>query len=67
MESCIKLKHLLSTAPILKILDPFKDFVVCTETCKEVLSMVLIQENYIVAYESRKLKEHENNYSTHDL
>ena len=29
--------------------------------------MVLIQENYVVAYESRKLKEHEKNYATHDL
>ena len=29
--------------------------------------MVLIQENYVVAYESRTLKEHENNYATHDL
>ena len=27
----------------------------------------LLQENYVVAYESRKLKEHEKNYATHDL
>ena len=67
MESCIKLKHLLSTAPILKIPDPFKDFVVCTDACKEGLGGVLIQENYVVAYESRKLKEHEKNYATHNL
>ena len=26
-----------------------------------------MQGNYVVCYESRKLKEHENNYSTHDL
>ena len=61
MESFNKLKHLLTTAPILKIIDPFKDFVVCNDTCKEGLGGVLIQENYVVAYESRKLKEHENN------
>jgi len=40
---------------------------VCTDACKEGLGGVLIQENYVVGYESRKLKEHENNYATHDL
>ena len=54
MESFNKLKHLLTIAPILKIVDPFKNFVVCTDACKEGLGGVLIQENYIVAYESRK-------------
>ena len=54
-------------ASILKIVDPFKDFVICTDACKEGLGGVLIQENYIVAYESRKIKEHEKNYATHDL
>ena len=28
---------------------------------------MLIQENYIIAYESRKLKEHGKNYAMHDL
>ena len=37
------------------------------DTCKEGLGGVLIEENYVIAYESRKLKEHEKNYSTHDL
>ena len=45
----------------------FKDFVICTDTCKEGLGGVLIQENYVVAYESRKLKEREKNYVTHYL
>ena len=26
-----------------------------------------MQENHVICYESRKLKEHENNYATHDL
>ena len=26
-----------------------------------------MQDNHVVCYESRKLKEHENNYATHDL
>ena len=62
-----KLKHLLTTAPILKIADPFKYFVVCTNACNEGLGGVLLQDNYVVAYESRKLKDHEKNYATHDL
>ena len=28
---------------------------------------MLIQENYIMAYESRKVKEHGKNYATHNL
>ena len=67
MESFNKLKHLLTTAPILNIVDPFKDFVVCTAACNEGIVEVLLQENYVVAYKSKKLKEHEKNYATHDL
>ena len=59
MEIFNKLKHLLTTTPILNIVDPFKDLVVCTNACKEWLGEVLLQENYDVAYESRKLKERE--------
>ena len=67
MEIFNKLKHLLTTTPVLKIIDPFKDFIVCIDACKEGLGGVLLQENYVVAYESRKLKEHEKNYVTNDL
>ena len=56
MESFNKLKHMLTTTPILKIDDHFKDFIICTDACKEGLGGVLIRENYVVAYESRKLK-----------
>ena len=66
-ESFNKLKHLLTTTPILKIVDPFKYFVVCTDTCKEGLGRILIQQNYVISYESRMLKEHEENYANHDL
>jgi hypothetical protein len=62
-----RLKQLLTSAPILKIADPKKDYVVCTDACKEGLGGVLNQEGFVVCYESRKLKEHEKNYATHDL
>jgi hypothetical protein len=61
------LKKLLTSAPILKIVDLDKDFVVCTNACIEGLGGVLMQDNHVVCYESRKLKEHEKNYVTHDL
>jgi hypothetical protein len=62
-----RLKQLLISAPIVNIADPNKDCVVCIDACKEGLGGVLSQEEFVVCYESRKLKEHENNYATHDL
>jgi len=66
-KSFQQLKTLLMIAPVLKIADLDKDFLVCTDACKEGLGGVLSQDNYVIAYESRKLKQHENNYETHDL
>ena len=57
----------MNSTPILKIIHPFKGFFVCTDACKEGLAIVLIQENQVMAYESKKLKEHENNYTTYNL
>jgi hypothetical protein len=61
------LKIILTSAPILKIEDPNKYFVVCTDACKEGLGGVLSQKDHVVCYESQKLKEHERNYASHDL
>jgi len=62
-----RLKHLLTNTPILSIADPNKDYVVCTDASKEGVGGVLMQEGKVIPYESRKLKEHEQNYSTYDL
>ena len=40
---------------------------VCTDACGQGLGGVLMQDNHVICYESRKLKEHEKNYATHDL
>jgi hypothetical protein len=61
------LKKLLTSAPILKNCNLDKYFVVCIDACIEGLGGVLMQDNHVVCYESRKLKEHEKNYVTHDL
>ena len=51
----------------MKIAEPEKYFVVCTDACGQGLEGALMQDNHVVCYESRKLKDHEKNYATHDL
>jgi hypothetical protein len=66
-ESFQQLKQLLTSAPILRIANPNVDFIACTDACKEGLGGVLSQNGFIIFYESRKLKEHEKKYATHDF
>ena len=40
---------------------------VCTDASLEGIGAVLMQDRWVIAYESRKLKDHELNYPTHDL
>ena len=54
-----KVKDLLTTTPILWIADPDGDFVVCMDASKEGLGGVLLQNDYVICYELKKLKEHE--------
>ena len=54
-------------APILKVVDPYKDYTMCTDASKEGFGGVLYQEGHVVCYESLKLKYHERNYVVHDL
>jgi hypothetical protein len=61
------LKELLTSAPVLNIADPNESFVVCTDACKEGIGGILTQNGHVIGYVSRKLKEHERNYATHDL
>jgi hypothetical protein len=61
------LKQLLTSDPILSIAYPNEEFIVCTDVCKEGIGGFLSQNGFVICYESRKLKEHEGNYATHDL
>ena len=61
------MKNILTSAPVLKIAEPQKYFVVCTNARGQGLGGFLMQDNHVVCYESRKLKDHEKNYATHDL
>ena len=71
MEKCEeafqKLKKLLTRVSILVVLDLAGDFMVCTDASLEGIGAVLMQNGRVIAYESRKLKDHELNYPTHDL
>ena len=66
-QSFDQLIHLLTTTTILKIADPNKEFVICIDACQEGVGEILTQEGKVIVYESRKLKEHEQRYSTYDL
>jgi hypothetical protein len=62
-----EIKIFLTNATVLNITNPTKDFIVCTDACKEGLGGVLMQEGHVICYESKKLNEHEVNYVTHDM
>nr|GEW39686.1 putative reverse transcriptase domain-containing protein [Tanacetum cinerariifolium] len=59
------LKQKLYEAPILAL--PNNDFVVYCDASIQGLEAVLMQREKVIAYASRKLKPHEENYTTHDL
>ncbi|GKD82861.1 putative reverse transcriptase domain-containing protein, partial [Tanacetum coccineum] len=61
------LKDKLCNAPILALPDGPKDFVVYCDASGIGLACVLMQRGKVIAYASRQLKIHEQNYSTHDL
>ncbi|MCO5597213.1 hypothetical protein L7F22_051289 [Adiantum nelumboides] len=62
-----ELKGYLVSSPILKLPDFSKEFEVVTDASGLALGGVLTQEGRPVAYTSRKLRDHERNYPTHDL
>ncbi|KAK1660854.1 hypothetical protein QYE76_049013 [Lolium multiflorum] len=66
-ESFQQLKNRLTTAPILIMPDITKPFDVYCDASKIGLGCVLMQEGKVISYLSRQLKQHEQNYPTHDL
>jgi hypothetical protein len=60
-------KRLSSTAPVLALPKIGKPYEIYTDASKEGLGGVLMQEGMVIAYISRKLKPHKDNYATHDL
>ena len=54
-------------APVLVLPQENVEFVVYTDASKNDLGGVLMQNNGVIVYASRQLKDHEKNYPTHDL
>ncbi|MCH80451.1 retrotransposon protein, partial [Trifolium medium] len=66
-QSFRTLKRKLTKAPVLTIPDPEKRYIVFCDASSKGLGCVLMQGDNVVAYASRQLKPHEENYPTHDL
>ncbi|GJT58835.1 putative reverse transcriptase domain-containing protein [Tanacetum coccineum] len=66
-EAFQTLKQKLCSAPILALPKGTKDFVVCCDASLKGYEAVLMQREKVIAYASRQLKVHEENYTTHDL
>ncbi|RLM79741.1 gag-pol [Panicum miliaceum] len=67
-QKCFEdLKTRLTTAPMLIMPDIHKGFDVYCDASRMGLGCVLMQEGKVVAYASRQLRKHEQNYHTHDL
>ncbi|GJR33022.1 putative reverse transcriptase domain-containing protein [Tanacetum coccineum] len=61
------LKDKLCNAPVLALPDGLEDFVVYCDASGLGLGCMLMQRGRVIAYASRQLTIHENNYTTHDL
>ncbi|GJT32867.1 putative reverse transcriptase domain-containing protein [Tanacetum coccineum] len=61
------LKQKLCSAPILALPEGSEDFVVYCDASIKGYGVVLLQREKVIAYASRQLKKHEENYMTHDL
>nr|GEY72701.1 hypothetical protein [Tanacetum cinerariifolium] len=61
------LKRKLCSAPILAFPEGTEDFVVYCDASLKGYGAVLMQREKVIAYASKQLKVHEENYTTHDL
>ena len=57
----------MTNAPILALPKGTEDFEVYCDASKLGYGCVLMQRKKVIAYASRQLKKHEENYTTHDL
>ncbi|GKF54982.1 retrotransposon protein, putative, ty3-gypsy subclass [Tanacetum coccineum] len=62
-----KVVHKLCNAPILSLPEGTEDFVVYCDASIKGFGAVLKQREKVIAYASRQLKKHEENYTTDDL
>lgn len=60
-------EHRLTTSPMLVLPEGSEEYVVYYDASGVGLGCYLMQHWKVIAYGSRKLKKHEQNYPTHDL
>ena len=58
---------MLTSSHILIVLEQGQRYTVYCDASRDRLECVLMQSERVVAYGSRQLKNHEQNYPTHDL
>jgi hypothetical protein len=66
-ESFQIIKKKLTTMPVLTLPDIHQNFIIFCDASRQGLGCVLMQNEKVIAYASRLLKPHEQNYSTHVL
>ncbi|KAL5825390.1 hypothetical protein ACOSQ3_021453 [Xanthoceras sorbifolium] len=66
-QSFDELKRRLTLAPVLTLSSKEDGFTVYCDASRQGLGCVLTQHEKVIAYASRQLKKHEQNYPTHDL
>nr|GEU55160.1 putative reverse transcriptase domain-containing protein [Tanacetum cinerariifolium] len=66
-EAFQTLKQKLCSAPILALPEGTKNLIVYCDASLKGFGAVLMQREKVIAYASRQLKKHEENYTTHDL
>ena len=62
-----RLKEILVEAPVLIQPTSGRDYTMYSDASRIGLGYVLMHDGKVVAYASRQLKPHEQNYPTHDL
>ena len=62
-----ELKRRLTSAPILIISEQGQRYTVYCDASRDGLGCVLMQSGRVLAYGPKQLKNHEQNYPTHDL
>ena len=66
-QSFDELKRRLTSAPVLTLPSGQDGFAVYCDASRHGLGCLLMQNDKVIAYASRQLKKHEQNYPTHDL
>ena len=61
------MKGRLNLALVLDLSNGINGFVVYSDASQQRLGCVLMQNDRVIAYTSRQLKKHEENYPTHNL